>query len=60
MKKFSYFNVLSGIIVIFFFTSISYGLSDVFKENIYYPIIFSVNSLCFTYTSEGHKLRFFR
>ena len=37
MKKISYFNVLSGIIMIFFFTSISYGLSDVFKENIYYP-----------------------
>ena len=37
MKKFSYFNVLSGIIMIFFFTSISYGLSDVFKKNIYYP-----------------------
>lgn len=36
MKKISYFNVLSGIIMIFFFTSISYGLSDAFKENIYY------------------------
>jgi peroxiredoxin (alkyl hydroperoxide reductase subunit C) len=37
MKKISCFNVLSGIMTIFFFTTIAYGLSDVFKENIYHP-----------------------
>ena len=36
MKKFSYLNLLSGIVIIFFLTATAYGLSDVFKENIYH------------------------
>ncbi|MDO9528861.1 MAG: peroxiredoxin [Syntrophales bacterium] len=37
MKKFSYLNLLSGIIIIFFLTATAYGLSDVYKDNIYFP-----------------------
>ncbi len=37
MKKFGYLNLLSGFVTIFFLTTIAYGLSDVFKKNIYHP-----------------------
>jgi peroxiredoxin len=37
MKKFSYLNLLSGIAIIFFLSATAYGLSDVYKDNIYFP-----------------------
>jgi peroxiredoxin len=37
MKKFSYLNLLLGIAIIFFLTATAYGISDVYKDNIYFP-----------------------
>ena len=37
MKKLAYLNMLSGIMLIFFLATTAYGLSDVFKDNIYHP-----------------------